>query len=592
MQSYYELYRNSYMDFSIFNDTVPYFSAVNEQYIPVDELDEKNLIRVLDRMNISISTYYPHLYDPKRILRYDKDDILSFYKYFTNWNDLMSAIFSVPLSKSMLFVKIDRSEVIRDKFPENIDKKIVENCNNIIYTLQNMCGPDTNVDPNSISTLFDKSVDLELTPYRKELAIKALEEYFTRFFLLFGYVVNYIPDESGIIPIHMRYTYNIFKKYYDEVLIFKDYNPNIGAFNLYARLYEMKDTLNKSNLLLLGKDEDNRLSAKMEDRSVVVEPYFIKNGIIKSDKIQEVHFFNIIVYVSYLCQELIDKLTITPMTKLETVPEKINTKNTLYEFSEVVVDTDADDFSVETENHLIVGVEKLDKKFKLLFRDAGTSKITIRATREGYLENVKSLDVSVIKPESTILTADPKELNMKIGETVTVNVFTNANDYAFGLIGDNVESVATIDEPEQGKINVTAVGNGNVKLRLIAKTLDLPTTVVYVPITVSDVSVQNIPLATFPVIETVINDGEESWNEEASLVSEEQLREAFYFTKRIIEAYVLTNVKSKREKEKVSTLKTYRIFEDTKNSIFEPYYLNLDSTLNRASDTSRVWEIK
>lgn len=588
MPNYYEIYRNSYNDFGIYNDCVPYFSMISDRYISPEELDERDIIRKLRKMGINESSYYLHLYDPNRILEYDPKDINSFYVFFPNWNDLMSAMFSVPVAKSLPFVKIDRENVLRDFKPEYLDKNIVENCNNIIYTLQKMCGPDTIVNPLNISSFFDKTKDDELMPYRKELTINALEEYFVRFLLLYGYAVNEIEKEDEVVPASMKFTHNIFVRYYNEVLIGKMVNEYKKEINLYKRLYDTHETINRERPIIIRDEDDNRLVAETKDRSLVIEPYYI-GKIVPREDVHDVQFFNMDVVLSYLDQDLIDSLNISPMTKLDLNPNSIDTVRTLYERVPILVDTDADDFSVETEDYLIVGVEKKQGQFDLLCRNPGSSKITIKATREGCRENIKTLTITVAKPESTILVADPKELRLKVGEKKSVKVYTNANDFAHGIIGENADSIASQNEIEQGTIEITGIGIGNVQLRLIAKTLDLPTTVVYVPIEVVEEDTSET------VYENNFTNDESSepseWVEEGTYVSEEQLQKAFFFTKRVLEAYVLTNVLSNREKEKVSSASTYKVINNQSTTIFEPFYLNDENTLKRAIDTNKVWEV-
>lgn len=590
MPNFYQIYRNSYSDFGVFNDSVPYFSMLSEKFINLNEVDERDLIRRMDSINISLTTFYSYLYNPNRMLLYKDDDIKTFYDQFPNWNDLMSAMFSVPVSKSTISVKIEKPEVIRSEVPTDIDKKIVINCNNIIKTIQKMCGPDTIIGPNSISDFFDKTKDDELMLYRKELATKALEEYFVRFFLLFGYVVNQIPDEEHPIDISMKYTYDIFKKYYTDVLASAIISPQKGYYNFYRRLYDTHETISRETELILGKGNDDRLTANLKDRSVVYEPYYI-NSVINSLAVRDVHFFNISVMLSFLDQDLIDLMQITPMTQLNLTPEDLNPVRELYESVDVNVETDADDFSVDTEDYLIVGISKEQNKFKLLCRNPGTALVTVRAQKEGYLEHVKTMNVTVLKPESTILRADPASLTLKVGEKKTVNVYTNANDFAHGIVGDNADSIATRDEPEQGVIEVTGVGVGHVMLRLIAKTLDLPATTIYVPITVIDgdakppIEVKELP----PFLKSLLPTDGKGWDEGSTLVSEEQVRNAFYFTKRMFEAYVITNVKAKRQVTRVATHETYHVLENQKSSIFEPFYLNDSETLLRASDESELF---
>lgn len=603
MNKYYQIYRNSYNDFGIYNDSVPYFSMINDRYMTNEEIDEKNMIARLRKLGIDEASYYLHLYSPKRLLEYTHGDIKSFYTFFTNWNDLMSSMFCAQMAKSIPFIKIDKPEITTRPRPEALDKNIVINCKNIVDIIKGMCGTDTDVDPFDICSFFDRDAD-SLTNFKKDVYLNALETYFIRFLLNFAYAVNEIPDERGEVFNNSKFTYDIFVRYFNEVLAKDPINPLKKVANLYGRLYDTHETITKERPVILQKEDDNRLIAKAEDRSLAIEPYYLKSIVSKTDA-RLVHFFNIHSILSYMTNDFVESLNLLEKTVMNLTNVADVTELKVYETFKVSVETEAEDYTVELSNN-IGKVTKSENEFGVLFEKEGEVDIIVSSKVEGKLENKQRFTLTILPADElgedeTIITVYPESIMMTMGDQPKKIAYLTSGAYLSHSVETIVEDEETVDEKptvvtvenNDGYLEVTAVSPGNAKIILASSNeLVLQDHNTSFEINVVVVSQPEIsPDDQGEQEETqVIEEKETVWEDIGSLVTKEQLESAFFFSKRVLDAYIFSNIRTIRENRIVLTPEDFKVIKSGKGkSIFEPYYLYDPDTLKEAEDKTNLW---
>lgn len=157
----------------------------------------------------------------------------------------------------------------------------------------------------------------------------------------------------------------------------------------------------------------------------------------------------------------------------------------------LTINTNASDFSIESDNPAIATVNKGAKK--IVGVKAGKCNVTIKATKEHSVEKVEVVSVTVI-PETT-LSVTPNPVTLTVGGKQVLTITTNASDFT---IESDATGVATVDKTRK-EITAVSDGSANVTVKATAqganqKSVTIPVTVnpapqADEPITADDVTV-------------------------------------------------------------------------------------------------------
>lgn len=171
------------------------------------------------------------------------------------------------------------------------------------------------------------------------------------------------------------------------------------------------------------------------------------------------------------------------ITELTVNPSSFNDVE-IYTTRDITVTTDATDFTYRTSANDILNVQKKGNVLTVGFRAIGIGILYIEAQKEGAIKSTKAITFNIVNPTETILEATPNIANLKVGESLDINVKFNANDFAHVLKNLNPTDCVTQNQKDANTITLTGVKVGTGNLLLVAKTNNLPEKRVTIPITI------------------------------------------------------------------------------------------------------------
>lgn len=179
-------------------------------------------------------------------------------------------------------------------------------------------------------------------------------------------------------------------------------------------------------------------------------------------------------YATEKTQTIKVNVTEQPTTQLTVSPASLS----MYvgEEKTISITTNAPDFLMASNNTSVAGIDKLNKKVSGVHE--GTTSIVITAIATGSKQARFELPVTVMARPVTTLTVDPHAMTLKVGESGTIDITTNAS--SFNMTSSNT-AIATVDKANKrvaakavGSCNVTidaTVANGNKKTETVAITV-------------------------------------------------------------------------------------------------------------------------